>query len=254
MLIATGEICPGCGRVIEPTDDVVPVTPYEAGCAGAVVVGAYHRGCLALIPERERVAAKWRDNLVAALRRRADAGSIAVIGQGHGFVIVFTKPDERIMLCYLNQMAHQRFTNVAQWRDFVALVKGFDPDSVQGPHEASSKRGASTLALRSTDGVGVSWVEPVSLEIDFAKADFADYVARFGPLRGEVDFAELAATGKLCPVEVEGSLAKNRGVVRDVRTVGGVSVVTFDALKRTELLLTVAEFRELQRVATGVKV
>jgi hypothetical protein len=249
MLIVIGEsACPGCGRVIEATDDCVPVTPHET--VRAIPVGAYHRECLAIFPERERVVAKWRDNMVASVRRRGD--STSVIGQGRGYVIVFNSADEQVILYYLNQMANQRFIDLPEWRDFATLVKGFDPTNTE-PRDVVSRLGISTLAARAGGQVVLSWVEPVSLEIDLAKANYEAYVAQFGPLRGEVNFGELVAAGKLSPVQVEGSLEKNRGVVQNVRSLGDLYIVTFDASKRIEIPLTVADFRELQQTVKGVK-
>jgi hypothetical protein len=250
VIITGGSECPGCGRVIDAIDDIVAVSPHEA--VRTVPVGAYHRECLALFPDRDRVVANRRDNVVTALRRRS--ASIAVVGQGRGYVIVFNSADEQTVLYYLNQMADQRFRDAARWRAFARLVKRFDPGAAGGQPEVASAPDTSALAVRPDGRVVVSWVEPVELEVDLAKADYDAFVARFGPLRGEVDFAELVAAGKLAPVEFEGSLEKNRGVVRDVRALGAVYVVSFDAPKRTELPLTVAEFRELQRAVASVKV
>jgi hypothetical protein len=251
MLIVSGEeMCPRCGRVIDPTDDVVVVSPNEA--VRAVPVGGYHRECLSLLLDREQVAAKWRDNIVATIRRRAD--SVAVVGQGRGYVIVFNSADEQVVLYYLDQMASQRFLGVDEWRDFAALVKDFNPDAGEGPREAAPQSGGSRLAVKSGGRVVVSWIEPVGLEVDLKKANYDAFVAEFGPLRGEVDFAELITSQKLSPVQIEGSLEKNRGVIRDIRAIGEVYVVSLDAPKRVEVPLTVAEFRELQRAVAGVNV
>lgn len=251
MIIVSGEdACPGCGKIIDATDDVVPVTPHEA--VRTVPVGAYHRECLALFPDRERVVAKWRDNIVAAVRRRSE--STAVVGQGRGYVIVFNSADEQMVLYYLDQMADQRFQDALEWRAFARLVKGFDLQSASGEAAGAAGPGTPALAVRPDGRIAVSWTEPVGLEVDLAKADYEAFVAKFGPLRDSVNFAELAAAGKLTPLQVEGDLEKNSGTVRDVRALGAVYVVSFDAPKRIEVPLTGAEFRELQRAVAGVKV
>lgn len=216
-----------------------------------VAAGCYHRECLALFPDRDRVTAKWRDKVVAAIRQRSD--SAAVVGQARGYAIVLNSADEQIVLYYLNEMAAQRFLDGDEWRDFATLVKGFNPNAVEGPCEVASGLGLSRVGIRSDGRVAVSWQEPVGLEVDLKKADYDTFVATCGPLCGEVDFAELAASKKLSPIQIEVSLEKNRGVVRDVRAVGEVSVVSLDAPKWVELPLTVEEFRELQRAVTGVK-
>jgi hypothetical protein len=169
-------------------------------------------------------------------------------------VIVYTSTDEQVVLYYLNQMADQRFRGAARWRDFAALVKGFDPASAMWHPEAAPESGASALAMRPDGQVVVSWADLVGLEIDLAKADYDAYVERFGPLRGSVNFAELVAAGKLSPVQVDGSLEKNRGAVHDIRALGQVYVVSVDALKWTELPLAPEEFHELQRAVASVKI
>jgi hypothetical protein len=249
MLIATDEMCPGCRKGIDPTDDMVAIAPGES--ARALPAGTYHRECLAQVPDRDQVVAKWRDNVVAAIRTRSD--SVKVVGQGRGYVIVCNSADEQIVLFYLNHMAAQSFNTLNQWRDFAAQVKAFDPVSATWHPSAPPELGSSEVAVRLDGRIVVSWTESVGLEVDLAKANYDLYVERFGPLRGTVNFAELVAAGKLAPVQVEGSLEKNRGVVRDIRLLGAIYVVSLDALRCTELPLAPDEFRELQRAVAGVK-
>lgn len=244
--------CVGCGRPLDVTDDWIPIPPWEA--PDRKWTGFYHRECLALLPWWADAVARWRTNAEAQVRSRS--ASTRVIARAQRFLLVYGSADNALELFYLGHMARQRFRDPAEWTEFAQLIRDAAAseayrDGTDGEFQSASEQYAVRLVGKSR--AVVRWGVAVRREMDFAKAEYERYAADHGPLQGFVDFPAKVAAGLLHPVMVDGELAKNRGVVIDVKPVKEVYVVTFDAPRLVSLDLMREEFADLVRFLAGVK-
>jgi hypothetical protein len=253
MLFVSGVTrCPACGGPLDDTDDTIPVAPWEAPAQDWV--GFYHRECLAMLPWWAEAVARWRGYNEAQLRSRAK--STTVLGRNDRYALVYGAADRVIELFYLQHMARQRFPDPGGWAAFVGFVTGVAEgesyrENKAGAFESPNKQYSARIV--PPDRVVLGWGEAVRREIDFAREEYDAYVAQHGELTGFVEFPELAERGLLRPTAVDGELAKNRGVVVEVKPVKNVYVVSFDAPRMVRLGLSREEFADLAKFLAGVK-
>jgi hypothetical protein len=244
--------CQVCGRPLDLTDDWIAIPPWDA--TAEVVTGFYHRTCFDRLPWRNQAALRWRRYNEAQIQSRA--ASTQVVGKTNRYLLLYGTADRAFELFYWDHLARQRFRAPDEWIEFVQFIRGVAAsetfrDNQEGEFESPSRQ--FSVQIVPPNRVALSWGVPVRREMDFPRAEYDAYAAQHGPLTGFVEFPELVEAGLLHPTMVDGELAKNRGVVVDVKPVKDVYVVVFDAPRIVRLELSREEFTELARFLAGLK-
>ncbi len=253
MRFSSGQsACRACGLPLDLTDDWVAIPPWED--PERKWAGFYHRECIALLPWWGEAVARWRATTEAQLRSRA--ASTQTVGRTDRYLLVYGAADRALELFYLRHLARQRFRGPDEWNEFVRFVAGVaagDDTAEQAPGVFASPSQQFSARVVPPDRVVLGWGVAVRREMDFPRAEYDAYAAQHGPLQGYADFPRLVASGMLHPTMVDGELAKNRGVVVDVKPVKDVYVVSFDAARTVRLNLSREEFDDLAAFLTGIK-
>jgi hypothetical protein len=244
--------CQVCGRPLDLTDDWIPIPLWDA--TAQVVPGFYHRTCFDRHPWRSEAVIRWRRYNEAQIQSRA--ASTEVVGQTNRYLLIYGTADRALELFYLDHMARQRFRDPDEWTGFVQFVRDVAEDesfrdNQEGEFESQSRQFSARIV--PPDRVVLGWGVAVRREMDFPREEYDAYVAQHGPLQGFVEFPELVEAGLLHPTMVDGELAKNRGVVVEVKPVKDVYVVVFDAPRIVRLELSREQFTDLAQFLAGLK-
>lgn len=245
-------ICQACARPLDVTDDWIPIPPWDD--PEGKWTGFYHRECLHLLPWWDEASRRWRTYNEAQVRSRS--ASTTIVARNDRYLLLYGAADRALELFYLQHMARQRFRDPEEWIGFVQFViEVANGDRFRnnqaGKFESPSKQ--YSIRIVPPKSVVLTWGMAVRREMDFPREDYEAFVAKHGALTGFVDFPEMVELGMLHPSMVDGELAKNRGVIVDVKPVKNVYVVSFDAPRIIQLELSREEFADLAKFLAGTK-